>query len=145
MKLICPVKGICKDITEATDPAFSQKMLGDGVCIQPQDTNVFSPVTGEVTMVFPTKHAVGIKTEDGTEILLHLGVDTVELNGKYFECYVKANDKISSDTLLINYDYKGVNKEGYNTDIMVIITSKSKEIIKQLGKKNKGDLIAEVK
>lgn len=143
MKVLCPVKGFCKDITEANDPAFSQKMLGDGLCVQPQDTKVYSPVEGEITMVFPTKHALGIKTKEEVEVLLHLGVDTVELGGKYFASHVKAGDYVTQNSLLITYDYKKVEKEGYDTDIMIILTSgvTGKTLIKEKGIKNKGESI----
>ena len=78
MKILNPVNGYVKDIEESSDPSFSQKMLGDGVCIEPKDKHIYSPVKGKVAMVFPTKHALGIKCDD-LEFMLHLGVDTVEL------------------------------------------------------------------
>ena len=81
---------------QVPDPAFSQKMMGDGFAIEPTEGVVQSPVDGIVEVVFPTGHAVGLRSDDGSEILIHLGIDTVELNGKGFEVSVKQGDRVKS-------------------------------------------------
>ena len=144
LSIFCPVQGEVKDISTANDPAFAKKMLGDGVCISPTNSKVVSPVDGVVSVVFPTGHAVGIES-NGVEILLHLGIDTVELNGKHFTKKVSVGDKVSQGTLLIDYDYQSVISEGYDADVMVIITSKGhNEISKNLGNKDTTDIVLTV-
>ena len=144
MKILSPVNGYVKDIEESSDPSFSQKMLGDGVCIEPKDKHIYSPVKGKVAMVFPTKHALGIKCDD-LEFMLHLGVDTVELQGEGFECFVKAGDQIDYDTLLIDYDYKKVAEKGNDTDIIfMILNNDTKELKKSLGYKYRKDEIISI-
>ena len=89
MKIYSPIKGKLVSIEAVTDPVFAQKMMGEGVAIIPSDSKVVSPVEGTVVSVFPTKHAFGIETENGVEILIHIGLDTVELKGKHFDLKVE--------------------------------------------------------
>lgn len=141
MKLVSPVKGMIKDIVEADDMVFSKKMLGDGVCVELEDCVIKSPVSGVVKVVFPTGHAIGLES-DGVEILLHLGIDTVELNGQHFDVKVKVGDKVTPENELVTYDYKKIEKLGYDTDIMLVISSGNcGELNKFLGKKELGELI----
>ncbi|MFP9038962.1 PTS sugar transporter subunit IIA, partial [Enterococcus faecalis] len=81
-------------LNEVKDQAFSTGALGKGIAIKPIDTHLYSPVDGEITVVFPTNHAIGIQSQDGIEILIHIGIDTVELEGKYFNLNIKQGDKI---------------------------------------------------
>lgn len=103
-KFSSPVKGIATLIEETPDEAFAGKMMGDGIMIMPEESTVFAPCDGEVLFVFPSKHAVGIKTTDGFEILIHIGINTVELNGEGFEAFVASGDKVKKGDKLISFD-----------------------------------------
>ena len=103
-KFSSPVKGIAAPIEETPDEAFAGKMMGDGIMIMPEESTVFAPCDGEVLFVFPSKHAVGIKTTDGFEILIHIGINTVELNGEGFEAFVASGDKVKKGDKLISFD-----------------------------------------
>ncbi len=107
---VSPLKGDLKNITETPDPTFSEKMMGDGVVIFPEEGIVVSPCKGVVSLVFPTKHAIGITTEGGTELLIHVGVDTVNLEGKGFETFVKEGDTIKAGQELIKFDLDYIEK-----------------------------------
>ena len=99
-------------------------MLGKGVGVIPSNTTcVYSPVSGNICTVFPTKHAIGIRTIEGVEILIHIGIDTVELNGEYFECFVKQGQSILKGDKLCDIDFTGISEKGYDTTIMVIVTN----------------------
>lgn len=110
-------------ITEVSDPVFSQKMMGDGYAVLPTDGQVTSPVAGKVVNVFPTKHAIGIKTENGLEILLHMGLDTVELNGEPFDVHVKEGDRVDEYTLLATVDLEAIKAAGKDTPLVVVVTN----------------------
>ena len=124
MKVYCPAKGKRKLLENVNDEAFAQKMMGDGIAVIPSSGEVFSPVDGEVTMLFPTKHAIGLKSDDGVEVLVHIGIDTVELNGEGFSSYVKQGDKVEVGSPLLSFDLNKVSAQ-YETDIMIIITNTS--------------------
>ncbi|MED3929077.1 PTS glucose transporter subunit IIA, partial [Priestia megaterium] len=93
--ILSPISGDILPISEVPDPVFSQKMMGDGFAIEPTEGKVVSPVEGEVVQLFHTKHAIGLKTEAGTEILIHIGLETVEMKGEGFEAHVKQGDKVN--------------------------------------------------
>lgn len=139
-------KGDVIDLAQVPDEVFSQKMMGDGFAIKPENGDVFSPITGEVVNVFPTKHAIGLKADNGVEILLHLGVDTVELNGKCFESFVQVGDKVTPETKLTHIDLAQLKEEDKNDSLMVIFTNK--EAIESLNvtyeKADAGDVVAKV-
>ena len=97
--------------------------MGDGYALRPNGTSIYSPVDGEVVMVADTKHAVGIKTKEGLEILVHMGIDTVALDGAGFEIFVKEGDTINKDTKIASMDLDLIKEEGKETDIMVIVTN----------------------
>ena len=103
-----PLSGDMKPISEAPDPVFAQKMMGDGFCIDPSVGELYSPVNGEVVTVFPTKHCFGIRAEEGHEILIHFGMDTVKLNGEGFELHVNEGDVVKAGQLLLNVDIEGL-------------------------------------
>lgn len=115
--------GVFVPITEVKDDAFSQKMLGDGFAIRPNIKEVYSPISGIVTSVFPTKHAIGLKSETGVEVLVHMGIDTVELQGKPFEVFVKEGDLVAPSTKIADIDLAMLNVSNKQSDILVIITS----------------------
>ena len=98
-------------------------MLGKGAAVVPANGRVVSPVNGKVTSVFPTKHAIGIVDENGAELLIHIGVDTVKLEGKYFTAHVKDGDLVKTGDLLVEFDQKAVEAEGYDTAVAVLVTN----------------------
>lgn len=114
-----PVEGKKIDITEVKDTLFSQKLLGDGFAVIPCDDNILSPVDGEVLTITPTKHAVGLKASDGTQILIHIGIDTMKLNGEHFESFVSAGDIVSKGQKLVTFDHKAVAAKGFDTSVIV--------------------------
>ncbi len=122
-ELFATVNGTVIGISEVNDPVFAQKMMGDGFAIQPTDTHIFSPVTGTITSVFDTQHAIGILTPAGAEVLVHMGLDTVELKGAPFTVKVKAGDSVTSETELAEMDLEAVIAAGKATDIVTVITN----------------------
>lgn len=110
-------------LENVNDGVFSKKMMGDGFAIEPVDTQVVAPIDGKIVMVFPTHHAYGIKTKKGQELLIHLGLDTVELDGEGFESFVKVGDKIKQGDLIARMDVERVKELGKETISMLIFTS----------------------
>jgi len=122
-KIASPVDGKLKSITSVVDEMFSSKMLGDGFAIEPKHGMVYSPIDGKVSMISPTLHAIGLKANNGVEILIHIGVDTVKLEGQGFETFVKEGQKVKIGDKLIKFDIEEIKKKVPSTDIMVIFTS----------------------
>lgn len=118
-----PLKGQVKPLSDATDPVFSSGVMGQGVVIQPSEGELVSPVNGTVTVLFPTKHAVGIVSEEGVEMLMHIGMDTVSLDGKGFEAHVAQGDKVTVGQKLISFDMDVIAGAGLVTETPVIITN----------------------
>ncbi len=118
-----PVSGICIPLSEVNDAVFSQKILGDGAAIIPSEGKVYAPVNGTVSTVFDTKHAIGLLSEDGVELLIHIGIDTVNLEGKYFTAHVESGQKIKKGDLLVSFDQEMIRKAGYDTVTPVLITN----------------------
>ncbi len=114
-----PIKGKLVDVTEVKDEAFSTKALGDGMAIIPEEGKVYAPVDGEVITMIDSNHAIGLSAK-GIEILIHIGMDTVKLGGKYFKAHVKEGDKVKAGTLLIEFDKEEVEKE-YDITSPIII------------------------
>lgn len=110
-------------ITEVNDPVFSQKFMGDGYAVLPTDGTITAPVAGEVVNVFPTKHAVGIKTDNGLEVLLHMGIDTVELNGEPFDTIVTVGQRVDENTVVAHVDLEAVKAAGKDTPMIVALTN----------------------
>ncbi|WP_404454339.1 N-acetylglucosamine-specific PTS transporter subunit IIBC [Virgibacillus necropolis] len=124
-EFVMPVKGTMMPITEVPDQVFSQKMMGDGFAIDPEDGLYVSPVDGEILNVFPTKHAVGIQSESGHEILVHIGLDTVELEGVGFDVYVKEGDKVKKGDVLVKVDLDYVKANATSTVSPIVFTNLS--------------------
>lgn len=116
-----PIKGTVIPLTEVPDEAFAQEILGKGVGICPEDDLVVAPCNGEVTMVFETKHAISLMTEAGAEVLIHIGLDTVNLRGEYFDTKVTAGDKVTAGMPLIEFDRERIKAAGYETISPVIV------------------------
>jgi sugar PTS system EIIA component len=118
-----PLTGTLKSLEEVPDPVFSQKMMGDGVAIEPTVGKVVSPVEGEIMQVFPTKHAVGIKAKNGAEILIHIGLETVSMEGEGFEAHVSEGKKVNIGETLITYDLDLVKEKAKSTITPILITN----------------------
>ncbi len=108
IKFITPIKGEIIKIDEIPDPVFAGKMMGDGFGIMPAEGKIYAPVTGEVSSIFPTGHAIGLKVGDDVEILIHFGLDTVNLKGEGFTAHVKQGDQVKAGDLLIEVDLDSV-------------------------------------
>lgn len=120
-----PADGLIKAMKDCSDPVFSAETLGKGCVILPENGNIYAPVSGTVTTVFPTKHAIGILGENGVEVLLHVGINTVNLDGKGFHMNVKQNDQVKEGQLLMTFDKDAIEKAGFSTEIPVIVTNSS--------------------
>lgn len=121
--LYAPADGEVITIAEVNDPVFSKKMMGDGFAVRPVSEQVYAPVAGTITNIFETKHAIGILTDTGLEVLVHIGLDTVELKGEPFNIHVKEGQKVTENTLLADVDFEKIKAAGKGTDIVVVMTN----------------------
>lgn len=140
---LVPITGTVKPITDAPDPVFAQKMMGDGLCIDPAIGKVCSPVKGKIVSIFPTKHAIGIMSDNGHEILIHFGIDTVNLNGEGFELHVNTGDEVEAGALLLDVDIDSIKNRIPSLITAVVITNlegKTVELSK-LGEAKQGDIV----
>lgn len=119
-KVVSPVEGKLINISEVDDQVFSKKIIGDGFAVIPSKKVIGSPISGQVEMVFPTKHAIGLKTNDGIELILHVGINTVELNGEGFSTFVKAGDNVKQGQKLITISDELFNNRDVNLVTIVI-------------------------
>lgn len=119
----CPVAGTVVDIKKTSDPVFNSEMMGKGVGIVPKGKQIVAPADGSIAALFPTKHAVGILTADGVEILIHVGVNTVELNGACFTARKNQGDTVRKGDVLLEVDFNGIKNKGYDPTTMVIVTN----------------------
>ena len=122
-QISAPVAGEVKALETAQDPAFASGALGKGCVIEPDDNTVRAPFDGEISALFPTKHAIGLTGDNGIEVLIHVGINTVELNGKHFEAFVSQGDHVKAGHKLITFDREAIAKAGYPTSTMVIVTN----------------------
>ncbi len=121
---ICsPLNGKIVPLSEVNDPTFAEEILGKGVAIIPSDGHLVSPVKGKVIQIFETLHAVSLVSDDGVEVLLHVGLDTVKLNGQFFKAHVKNGDSVQIGTPLVDFDVDGIKSEGYDVVTPVVITN----------------------
>ncbi|MEQ7239797.1 PTS glucose transporter subunit IIA [Enterococcus hirae] len=141
-----PCSGKIISITEVNDPVFSQKLLGDGFAIIPDNTKIYAPLAGRVTNIFPTKHAINIKSNLGIDYLIHIGIDTVELQGEPFSICVKENDVVTSETLLVDVDFEKIIKSGRDTSVIVVFPEKnqSSDLIIDNGRIDNGNLCGKI-
>lgn len=121
-----PVNGKVIALESLDDGMFSEKILGDGIAIVPSDGNFIAPVSGTLESAFPTGHAYGIKTDSGLEVLIHIGLDTVSLNGKGFRPQVQQGEKVKAGDKLAEVDLDVIKEAGYPTETMIIVTSGNK-------------------
>ena len=117
---VSPVKGKMIQLSEVNDPVFAEGMMGEGFGIIPADHSIYAPVEGDVTMSFPTGHAYGIQTQDGTEILIHLGIDTVELKGEGFEVFAKQGNHVKQGDLLCKMNLETIRANGKEDTCIVL-------------------------
>ncbi|MEH6944955.1 beta-glucoside-specific PTS transporter subunit IIABC [Bacillus sp. JJ722] len=116
-----PFNGEVKDLSSLKDAAFASGALGQGIAIEPSEGKLFSPASGTVSVLFPTNHAIGITTDEGTELLIHIGMDTVQLNGKYFTAHIAQGARIEKGQLLIEFDIAAIKEEGYVVTTPVVL------------------------
>lgn len=123
VKLMAPMKGAVMGLHDVADEVFSKGLLGKEMAIEPVDGKVVSPIAGTVTTVFPTKHAIGLTDDHGMEVLIHVGLDTVSLNGEPFEALVAAGDRVEVGTELLQSDLDAIKAAGLPTTTVVVITN----------------------
>ncbi|MCC2877932.1 PTS transporter subunit IIBC [Lachnoclostridium pacaense] len=121
IRILSPLTGTAVALEEVPDPVFSQKIIGDGIAIIPQDGKLVSPIDGEVVSVAETLHAYGLRSEDGIEVMVHFGLETVALKGEYFTCHVKQGDKVKAGDLLAEADLKGLEEKQVSLITPVLI------------------------
>ncbi|MGT2648011.1 PTS system trehalose-specific EIIBC component [Streptococcus uberis] len=121
--MISPLTGEVKALSQAVDPVFAQGVMGQGVLIQPTEGELVSPIDGQVSVLFPTKHAIGLVSAEGVEILMHIGMDTVNLEGKGFTAHVNQGDHVKAGDTLISFDMDAIAEAGYPTETPVIVTN----------------------
>lgn len=139
--ILSPMTGKVIPVSEVDDAVFKDKILGDGVGIIPEEKEILAPCDGKIMQIAHTKHAVCLKTKDGLEILLHFGIDTVNLEGDGFECFVNEGDEVKAGQKIMDMDIDFIKEKGYSLQSPCIITNL--EIIKSLnintGKAIKGE------
>lgn len=146
-KLYNLVEGEVISIEEVPDPVFSQKMMGDGFGVEPANREIYAPAEGKIVSVFPTKHALGLELTNGIEVLVHIGVDTVELEGGPFEIHVKEGDKVSQDTLLATVDLNALDVAEKPKTVIVVFTNMDEVksfTLDKIGPSSPGEVIGEV-
>ena len=121
--IFSPIEGEIKPLEKVNDGVFSEGLLGKGISIEPTVGRAVSPVNGVVSTVFDTKHAIGLTSDDGVETLIHIGIDTVKLNGEHFNAHVKPGDKVKVGDLLVEFDIEKIKEAGYPTITPIIITN----------------------
>ncbi|MBP1971383.1 PTS system glucose-specific IIA component [Virgibacillus natechei] len=123
ISLVAPVSGVLVALEDVPDPVFSQKMMGDGVAVKPSNGEVVAPIDGKIVQVFPTKHAVGIMADNGAEIMIHIGLETVSLEGEGFTAHVGEGDRIKQGDKLITFDLQVIGEKAKDTVTPIIVTN----------------------
>ncbi|WP_169713724.1 PTS sugar transporter subunit IIA [Paludifilum halophilum] len=123
LQIQSPLKGKAVPLTEVPDPVFSEKMMGDGAAVIPEEGRLVSPIDGEVVQLFPTNHAVGIRSGEGVEVLLHIGLETVGMEGEGFSAHVKVGDRVKAGQSLIDFSLEKVEEKAKSTITPVVITN----------------------
>ncbi|KON85635.1 PTS system glucose-specific transporter subunit IICBA [Sporosarcina globispora] len=137
---IAPIKGEIKPITEVPDAVFSEKMMGDGFAIVPAEGTVVSPVDGKIVNMFPTKHAIGILSDSGREILIHVGIDTVNLKGQGFEALAAENDRVEAGQPLLKVDLDYIEKNAASIITPIVFTNLQQGEVVKINKPGSVDL-----
>ena len=146
--LVSPLTGSLQELSGISDEVFASGAMGNGVAILPTEGKLFAPTDGEVTLVFPTGHAVGMKTNAGAEVLMHIGMDTVQLDGQFFETHVEKGLMVTKGTLLVTFDIEQIKAAGYEVITPMIVTNTSEyNTVKAIAEGNVtvGDAVLELK
>ncbi|HGM3506532.1 TPA: beta-glucoside-specific PTS transporter subunit IIABC [Clostridioides difficile] len=147
--LVSPVEGKVIDLSKVNDELFASKTLGDGVAIIPANGNLYAPCDSEVVMLFETKHAIGLRTKNGAEILIHIGINTVSMNGDGFKTFVKTGDNVKEGDLLIQFDLDKISHANLDSTVMIVNNNGSdyayKVLNKSYGNVKKGSILFDVK
>ncbi len=125
--VLCPVKGEVIPLKDVEDDAFASGMMGPGAGIRPENGMIYAPVSGEVCVAFHTGHAIGIRSEAGVELLIHIGINTVNMNGEGFMVHVKQGDLVQAGDLIAEFDPDKVMAAGYKTTVMLLVTNAGDE------------------
>lgn len=147
VEIVAPVNGKLISLKDVPDPTFSEEMVGKGVAIIPEGKEIYSPVEGKITTVFVTGHAVGITTKEGIDLLIHIGMDTVNLKGEGFEVKVKDGEQIKQGDLLLVADLDKLKEKGYRLETPIIICNPDQFksfTYTEPGNVKKGDVIMKV-
>ena len=123
IELCAPVSGTVKALSDVPDKTFAEKVLGDGAAIIPEEGKIYAPADGTVANIMDSKHGIMFVTDSGAEVLIHIGLDTVNLKGKYFKSYVSDGDKVKKGTLLVEFDLEAIKGEGYNLITPMVVTN----------------------
>ncbi|PXW86470.1 PTS system IIA component (Glc family) [Streptohalobacillus salinus] len=118
-----PFKGLVKKLETIDDTAFASGAIGQGIAIEPEEGKVYAPVAGTVTTLFPTHHAIGITSDEGAEVLIHVGMDTVRLEGEHFTAHIKQGDRVEIGQLLLEFDQEKIEAAGYSLITPVVVTN----------------------
>lgn len=121
--IVAPIEGTIKPVEESSDAAFASGALGKGVVIIPSDGKVYAPVSGTVTVLFPSLHAIGITSDSGVELLIHIGINTVQLDGKGYTAHIKQGDHVECGQFLVEFDMDYITSEGYSLETPVLVTN----------------------
>ena len=130
VEIKAPVKGETVDLVEVPDEVFAGKMVGDGLAFKPEEGVLYAPVNCEVVQVFPTQHAIGLRTKEGLELLIHIGIDTVEMKGEGFRSLVQSNQRVKAGEKLMEFDLELISAKAKSTLIPLLITNL--EVVKDL-------------
>jgi len=139
-ELMAPVTGRVIDLSEVKDELFSKRIMGDGVAVEPSGNLVVAPAAGEVTLIFPTNHAFGLKLRNGVEVLVHIGLDTVELQGAGFTRMIEPNRKVKAGQPIIQFDRKVLQEHGCQMTTMVLVTNM--DLLKEFNREKKRNVEA---
>ena len=122
-EILSPLAGTAIALSDVPDPTFAQGVLGQGAAVEPSDGKVYAPADAEVSTLFDTKHAIGLTLKNGAELLIHIGINTVDLNGEGFTAHVSDGDSVKQGDLLISFDKDFITKKGFKTVTPVIVTN----------------------
>lgn len=123
IEIFSPLKGELQKLEDVEDPTFASKVLGEGIAVKPAENILAAPADGIISMVFQTGHALSIKTVDGAEVIMHIGIDTVKLDGKYFKILSKEGDMVHKGDGLIEFDREAITKAGYNPVVIIVVSN----------------------
>lgn len=147
VELVSPVKGEVKNVTESADPTFASKAMGDGIAVTVEEGKIVAPADGKVSFVFPSKHAIGLTLKDGSSVLIHCGIDTVNMNGEGFECPVQLDQVVKQGDVLLTFDKELIEKKGYSTETMMVFElNEGRQVeMKYTGMTKGNDVVAIIK